>query len=141
MLLIEPAKLETRSAKNIPVAELGELLAARLRFCSESDQLLLEMLHKNNLSRRKIARLTNRSPGAVARRVRRVINRLSDPLIVALTDPACTLPLEYRELGVQYFLQDLSIPKLMRASKRTRREVEAMIEYIRGWHRGCSGSK
>lgn len=141
MLLVEPATVEKINARRTIGGDIGEVLLARLPFCSEDDRLLIEMVYRHNLSRRQIARLVKVSAGSVSRRVHRLVNRLHDPLVVALTDSTCTLPPEHRDVGIAYFLQDESIPGLMRRRLRSRREIESMIEFVRGWFRGVSGKE
>jgi DNA-directed RNA polymerase specialized sigma24 family protein len=79
-----------------------------------------------------------RTAGTVTRRLRRLMRHLRDPLVVAVTDPLCTLPAEHRQITIEYFLHELSIPKIAQIHQLTRFEVREMLEYVRGWHRGVS---
>jgi len=113
-------------------------LLNRVKFLSDQDRALVELSLRHGLSRRKMGLALGLTAGTVTRRLRRLMNRLRDPLIVAITDPLCTLPAEHRQITIEYFLHDFPIPKIAQIHQMTRFEVREMLEYVRGWHRGVS---
>jgi DNA-directed RNA polymerase specialized sigma24 family protein len=113
----------------------------RLHLLAEKDRALVEMALKHNLTHRQVGGLLSVAPGVVTRRLHRIIRRLRDPLVVALADRTCTLPPEHRQLGIEYFLQRRSAMELAREHGLARIEVEKMLHYIRGWHRGVCARK
>ena len=113
-------------------------LLDRVKFLSDQDRALVELSLRHGLSRRKMGLALGLTAGTVTRRLRRLMSRLRDPLIVAVTDPLCTLPPEHRQITIEYFLHEISIPKIAQLHEMTRFEVREMLEYVRGWHRGVS---
>src|SRR4051812_38187316 len=142
MLLLNPQVLDqlTEHVRSCDSRGDSEFLR-RLRLLERSDRTLVEMAVKHNLTRRQIADLMHITPGSVTRRLQRIIQRLHDPIVIALADRTCTLPSEHRELGIQHFLHRLSIKMLVRRHKLSRGEIEKMLEYIRGWHRGVTSRR
>ena len=140
MLLLNPQVLDQLSEEvRDGDAQAENPLLARLRLLSASDRTLVEMALKHNLTRRQIASLLNITSGSVTRRLQRIVQRLRDPLVIALSDRTCTLPPEYRQLGIEYFLHRETVATLARRHQLSRGEIEKVLQYIRGWHRGiCS---
>ncbi|HMB96294.1 MAG TPA: hypothetical protein VKK61_09670 [Tepidisphaeraceae bacterium] len=105
---------------------------------NEKDRLLVEMALKHRLSRRQMGIILNKTPGTITRKIRRVLNLLKDPLILALADPACTLSPERRQIAIEYFLHRHSVAQLSHKHALSRNEVRTMLDYVRGWHRGIT---
>jgi DNA-directed RNA polymerase specialized sigma24 family protein len=97
------------------------------------DRALLEMALSRQLTRRKIAGLLGIEAGTVSRRVQRLVTRLGDPLVVALLERPGRLPDEFRQLGIEYFVQKRSIEDLADLHRVSRAQVLKMIHYVRGW--------
>jgi hypothetical protein len=145
MLTIDPHRLDqltthARDAFGLQ-PDVSDRFHQRYRLLSPQDKLLIDMAMKYRLSRREMGLVLNIAPGAVSRRLRRVLNRLNDPLVVALIDPTCTLDPEHRQVGIEYFLHRRNVQTISRTQQRSRHEVRAMIEYVRGWHRGISSRR
>ena len=83
------------------------------------DRLLLEMALSGRMTLRQIAGLLEIEPGTVSRRVHRLINRLYDPVVVALLEHPGRLAEEFRQLGIEYFVQKQPI-------QPTRRQTPAL---------------
>jgi hypothetical protein len=110
----------------------------RLNLLSASDRALVLMTLEQGLTRKQMGELVGVAKGTISRRLRRIMNRLHDPLIVAVTDPACTLTAEYKVLAVEYFLHCLPMPAIAQRHRLTLYDVRIGLEYIRGWFRGNS---
>jgi hypothetical protein len=114
------------------------MLLERARFLSEEDRKLVEMSLRYSLTRRQMGVALGFTAGTITRKLRHLVARLRDPLVIAIIDPACTLPPEHRQIGIEYFLHQASIPSLAVKHDTPRNEIREMVEYIRGWHRGVS---
>jgi DNA-directed RNA polymerase specialized sigma24 family protein len=111
-------------------------LLSRATMLLDEDQMLLELALKNRLTHRQLARLMHVPSGTICRRIRRLTNRLCDPMIVALLDANCPLPPEHRQLAVEHMLHRRSAPELADRHRIPVGQVRRMLEYVRGWHRG-----
>lgn len=111
-------------------------LLGRLGLLEREDRMLLELVLRGRMSRRELASLYRCPAGTVTRRVQRLAARLHDPLVVALCDPKCPLPPEYRQLGLEYFLRGQSIRAMADRHLLRPGQVRQMIEFVRGWGRG-----
>jgi hypothetical protein len=113
-------------------------LLERAKFLGEGDQKLIELSLRYNLTRRQMGTALGLTAGTITRKLRQLIARLRDPLIVAITHPDCTLPPLHRQIGIEYFLHRSPIPRLALKHEMTRTEIREMLEFIRGWHRGAA---
>src|SRR5207249_3561389 len=102
------------------------------------DRVLLELAFEKELSLRQIAALLNCPAGSVSRRLRRTTDRLKQPIVALLTARHCQLPPEYRLLGIEHFLQGLSIKQLADEHQMTRGEVRRILDHLRGWSRALA---
>ncbi len=113
-------------------------LLERAKFLSGEDFKLIELSLRYNLTRRQMGVALGLTAGTVTRKLRQLIARLRDPLIVAITHEGCTLPPLHRQIGIEYFLHRSPIPTLAMKHEMTRTEIREMLEFIRGWHRGAA---
>jgi hypothetical protein len=144
MLLIDPRKLDHATNHVIDtriLAQGSDALLRRYKLLGEQDRLLIDMALKHRLSRRQIGTVLGLTPGGVTRKLRRVMNRLHDPLVAALSDPDCTLAPEFRQIGIEYFLHRRPLKELSRLHRVSRQEVRSTLDYLRGWHRGISARR
>ena len=125
--------LQTDDVANGP---LGALERAKL--LPDDDRLFLELVLSHRMTVRQVGLALKRSPGNVTRRIQKLINRLNDPLTIALADPTCTLDAQMRRIGLEYFLHRAPIKRIARNHELTPHEVRKSLEYIRGWTRGLS---
>ncbi len=129
--------LEERQTKGFERAALASGVDQRIFFLDPADRKLLEMTVRGTLTRREAGMLVGRTCGTVTRRVRRLLERLHDPLVVALVDYGQLLPELYREVGLAYFLRRLSLTRIGVEFGLSRYTARRIIEYIRGWHGGA----
>jgi hypothetical protein len=142
MPLLDPAVLERQLNVRTP-RHLGDgqrALLKRAELLDPDDRLLVRLAVHNGVSRRQLAQVLHIPPGSVTRRLQRLGARLNDPIVVALLEPRCPLAPEYRQLGVEHFLQGRSMRQLADAHRMALCEVRQMIAYLRGWHRGITAS-
>ena len=114
----------------------NKLLLRRAQFLPEQDQRLLRLALKYRLSIREIATLIGCNHGSVVRRLRRLQQRLCDPIVVALVDRFCPLGSQDREMALDYFLRSRPLCEIARCSGLPPREVRRRILYVKGWASG-----
>jgi hypothetical protein len=102
------------------------------------DRVLVEMVLQHRMSLRQVATILKQTPGTISRRLRRITNRMTNPIVDALLDSNLHVAAQYRRLGIAYFLQGQSIPTLARAHQLPADEVKQIITFLRVWHRGMS---
>jgi hypothetical protein len=124
------------SAARARLAEaVPEAVRKRAAFLLEPERTLFQLLADGSVSRRQVARMLKVPPGTLTRRVQKLANRLHDPLVVALLDnDRCPLASEYRQLGIEHFLQGRTIRNLSDRHRISASKVRDMIQFIRGWH-------
>lgn len=115
--------------------EASATLLQRAALLLSEDRALVELAIRNSASHRQLARMLNQPAGTVTRRLRRIMARLYDPIVICLLDPANPLPSEYRQLGVEHLLQGRSMRDLAEHHQMPVGQVRAMLDEIRGWHR------
>lgn len=137
MISLKSASLEWFTDKPDGLASQREL-RRRIRLLEPHDRMLIEVALDRTMSRRQLGTMLGMAPGSVSRRVRRIINRLRDPLVISLTDPDCPLSREHLQIALEYFLLDKPVIQLARARNAPQHQIRAMLDYVRGWHRGLS---
>ena len=111
-------------------------LLERAQFLLPQDRTLLELVVGKGSPIRHVALACGIPAGTVTRRLRRLANRLSDPLVIALLDDKCPLRRDVRQLGIEHFVQACRTRDLAEYHRMSPEQVRKMIAYIRGWHRG-----
>jgi hypothetical protein len=140
MILLD-SKVLSNVDEKLPMPAAGDQRAdwsRRLRLLWPEDRVLVQMAQEQRLSRREMGALLGMSKGNVSRRIRRLQNRLGDPLVGALADRDCSLADDYLRIGLEHFLLDRPVAELARRRRITPDRARAMIAYVRGWHRGIS---
>lgn len=130
-------RLAPESLSNAHVREAaertGRLLMRRAQHLDEDDERLLRLSLKYRLSVREIALLLCCNHGSIVRRLHRIKQRLCDPIVVALVDPACPLTAFDREMALDHFLRARSLRAISRMRGLPPREVRRRVLYVRGW--------
>mgnify|MGYP000470231010 CR=1 FL=1 len=134
--------LETFAARPVPAAE-GPWVAMRDRIAllGVGDQLFLQMILDEGKTLREVARLVGCDPGNVSRRLRALLKRLRDPLVLALCDKRCPIPADYREIGLDYFLRGQTSREIAHARNLSRFAVMQVVHFMRSWFRGLCANR
>ena len=127
---LPPAALAQRQT------EQAERLLHRAQHLEGADRALLHLALEHHLSTREMAALVGVNHGSVIRRLRRLRQRLTDPLVVALTDAACPLAGDDRDLALAYFMRRQPMRAIARQRGLPLRHVRRRIQYVRGWITG-----
>ena len=106
----------------------------RAQYLTGQDRALLELVLKTTASHREIGQLLGIPSGTVTRRIKRLADRLYDPLIVALLERPDGLRDEYRQLGIEYYLHNRAIRELADLHRMSTNKVKRIISYLKGWH-------
>ena len=126
--------LEDPQTRGFERAAVASGVEKRIAYLDVSDQKLLQVTLSGTLSRREAGMLVGLSSGTVTRRIRRLINRLHDPLVAALVENGKLLPDLHQEVGLAYFLRKRPIRRIGVEYGLTLCEVKRILAYIRGWH-------
>jgi hypothetical protein len=113
-------------------------LLRHAKLLPENERMLVDLAVGQRIGLRALARIVRLPPGTVTRRLRRILARLRDPLVIAMLDPHCPLQPEMRQLGVEHWLLNRSQRALAETHRITVHEVRRMLDYIRAWHRGVT---
>jgi len=143
MPLLDPTILESQLHVRAPagLADGQRAVLKRAELLDPDDRLLVRLALHNGVSRRQLAQVLHIPAGSVTRRLQRLGARLNDPIVVALLEPRCPLSPEYRQLGVEHFLQGRSLRQLADAHRMAIGEVRRVLAYLRGWHRGITAAR
>lgn len=120
--------------------EGGELLR-RSKFLLKPDRQLIELCVRGGISRRQMGELLGLPGGTVSRRIQKILARLQDPISAALLDPSCPLADEYRQLGIEHFVQGHTVLHLADLHRMKRPAVTSVLDFIRGWQRGLQSQR
>lgn len=118
-----------------PAADASARLAAVTRLLPAEDRRLIDLLVVRGLSHRAAARELALPPGVITRRVRRIRNLLASPTIRAIAEHIDSLASPVREVAIDHFFSRMSIRLIGDRVGLTRREVQARLDYVRGWAR------
>jgi DNA-directed RNA polymerase specialized sigma24 family protein len=127
--------LAERQTRGYEVASLSQGIEKRILFLDPADRKFLQLTLRGTLSRREVGLLLGLTCGTVTRRLHGLLNRLNDPLVVALVERGEFLPELHREVGLAYFLRGMSITQIEVAFQLSRYAVRRRLEYVRGWHK------
>ena len=126
----KPAEL--RDAQN----RHARLLLARAAFLPEADRRLLRLALKYRLSVRELGDFLRCNHGSIVRRLRRIRQRLSEPLVAVLVDESCPLPALDRELALDRYVRGRSLRAIAEAHGLPLREVRRRVLWVKGWATG-----
>jgi hypothetical protein len=110
-------------------------ILARIPHLSQPDQNLLTLALSGRHSFRAIAILVNSNPGSVCRRVRLLIRKLSDPIVIALLERPMSLSEKYQRIGLARFLFQRGIRSIAREFDLSEKEICIIITHLRRWTR------
>lgn len=118
-----------------PAADAAARLAAITRLLPAEDRRLVELLLVRGLSHRAAALELGVAAGMVSRRVKRIRNLIASPTVRAIADHADSLAAPVRQIAVDHFFHRMSVKVLASRLDLTRREVQAHLDFVRGWAR------
>jgi hypothetical protein len=133
--------LEERQTRGFDSAAVSSGVGKRILFLDAVDRKLIELTVKGTLTRREAGMLVGMPGGTVTRRIRRMLERLNDPLVVALVDYGKLLPELHQEVGLAFFLRKRSFSAIEAEFGLSRYAVKRMIDYVRGWYGAFKGGK
>ena len=100
------------------------------------DESLVRLAMARGHTYRSLARMYDASAGATFRRVRSLLRRLGDSVVVALIEsPAGGLPPTYREIGLRHFVRRQAVRGIARELGVSRAQVHRANAYVREWVR------
>ncbi len=112
----------------------------RAQLLPEQDRLIVELALRST-SHRKIAALLKLAPGSVTRRVRKLSQRLYDPMVIALLHETCTLPPELRQMGVERLLLGMHFKEIATKHQLHPVELRNQLGFLKGWHEGVDAGR
>ena len=122
-------------------AAQGDALRQRITLLPADDRAVAELVMCEGASQRQIAALLKVTPGHVSRRIRRIGHRLHDPRVIALLHPDCPLDPDYRQVGVERFLQDKSLKQLAADHACCIAEIRRRLDAINFWFRSLVAAR
>lgn len=134
MPLVENRILDESYADQPAIRPDAADVLRRAALLPEPDRAIVHMSLKTGASRHVIGRALGLNPGTITRRLQRIGARLHDPIVLALLDPACPLIGEYRQVGVEHFLQGLSTHAIAQKHRISHDRARRMLFAIRLWH-------
>ena len=118
----------------------NDAICERIALLLPPDRTVAELV-RDGATHRQIATLLDVTPGQVSRRVRGIVNRLNDPRAIALLHLECPLEPEYRQVGVQRFLQDRSVKDLAVEHACSAGEIRRRLGAINFWYRALLAAR
>lgn len=115
------------------VGENVQQIAHRAELLEQPERQLMLLWLLGQHSLRELGRLLNRNPGALSRRIRRLVRRLNDPVTAALQDRGRMLAEQMREIGLEHFVRGRPAGVLARRYGLTRGQVMEALGFIRAW--------
>lgn len=137
MKIIDPTILE-----NLPTLDrwqsqldIADLLS-RTEGMPRRDRLLLELVLRDGMTHREVADAMAIPRGSVSRRVRRLLRRVHDPLILALQSPTCPLSAEHREPALRVYRDRARQRDVADEFGITVTTLQKRLLFVRAWFRG-----
>ena len=112
----------------------GRGVEKRMLFLDPLDRRLIELILSGRVTRREAGARVGRATGTMTRRIRALLRRLNDPLVVALAEDGALLPEYHQAVGLAFFLRREPMERIAREFGLTRYGVKRMIDQVRGWH-------
>jgi DNA-directed RNA polymerase specialized sigma24 family protein len=133
--------LAERQTRGYSAAGVGAGVERRILFLDPAERKFLQLTLRGTLTRREVGVLLGLPCGTVTRRLHGLLDRLNDPLVVALVEEGQLLPELHREVGLAYFLRRLTMTEIEGEFGLSRYAVKRMLEYVRGWHGAVGGRR
>ena len=138
----KPSILEyAKHVRDAAVVAADQRLRQRVELLLPAERALAELVMSGQATHRQIASLLQCTPGTVSRLIRRLANRLHDPRVIALLHPECPLDPEYRQVGVERFLQGKSVKEIAAGHDLSAAEVRRRIDALNFWYHGLAARR
>lgn len=137
MRVIDPTILEVLPTVDRwqQTVDLSELMR-RSEGMPRRDRLLLELVFRDGLTHREIAEVMRIPRGSVSRRVRRLLRRINDPLVIALGSESCPLPQSLRALALRVYRDRVRLSELAREHAVAVSTLRKRLLFVRAWFDG-----
>jgi DNA-binding NarL/FixJ family response regulator len=109
----------------------AERMRKRAEQLSEPDRTLVRMYLDNKNSFRQIAQLLGVSEATVARRIKKIVSRLSDPSIGGILSKGSKLGRRQRKIARDFFLRGLTVKTIARKYGMTYYNTRRIINLLR----------
>jgi hypothetical protein len=116
------------------LGDRGLAIDKRMEYLQPSDRQILTLVLSGQVTRRGLATALGVSAATLARRLRRLLNRLHDPFIVAILNDGHFLPEGYRDAALAYYLRRWPIHRIARETHRSHRQIRDVLAFVRGWY-------
>jgi len=101
------------------------------RHLGRRDQLLVEQIYREGASIADVARMANRPPKAIQRRLRNVVQRLRSPEFACLVARGGLLPTETRRVAEMVICRGMSLRGAARCARLSLHETRQHVERVR----------
>jgi DNA-directed RNA polymerase specialized sigma subunit len=108
-----------------------ESLCEKAEHLAEPDRTLVRMYLNHENSFRQMAQLLGVSEATVARRVKKIISRISNRHIEDVLAQSCTLSRRQKKIARDYFLRGLNVKKIAHKYKMTYYNTRRTINLLR----------
>jgi DNA-directed RNA polymerase specialized sigma24 family protein len=112
----------------------------RSAWLAEKDRRIVQLSAKGNLTMREMSELVGLPAGSISRRLTRIRLRMADRVVNGLLDRRCALPVEFKEIGLEYFLTGLRTGEIADKHRLPAGQVRRIIQFIQGWQKGRVGN-
>jgi hypothetical protein len=109
----------------------------RCRFLPDRDAALVRSYVEGRVPLHQLARMLGQHPGALHRRLKRLMQRLADPSVALLTDRLRFMPQELRQLGIEYYLHGLTLRELGERHRLSSYQMRNMLRELHGYLRAA----
>jgi len=142
MLTVTPEVLD-RIAEKVDLGRksLQESVLERAELLPDDERMAFLLTIRGHLTREEVSGLAGVNKGTVTRRLQRASARLYDPVVVALSDPRCTLSRKHRDIGLGRLLGRRNIDDLAAEHHISSKQVRRMLDYVNGWYQGMRERK
>jgi hypothetical protein len=122
--------------------ETREAVMRRARYLDRPDDTLMRLALEGNLSYRVMSQIIGRkSAGATFRRVRSLLRRLREPVVVALLDRPGELSAMHCEIGIRRFVKKQTLEQIERETGVSRWEISHISAFVWGWAKGTQRAR
>lgn len=123
--------IQSNHEKILDLRRNAEKIRKRAKQLSEPDRTLVRMYLDNANSFRQISQLLGVSEASVARRVKKIVDRLSDPSIDSVLNKGNQLSHKQRKIARDFFLRGQTVNKIAHKYGMTYYNARRIINVLR----------